>query len=100
VTITRLRSAGAVGQIVLRADSRFYLADVVAACRAAEVRFSIGARIIGNLRSVTEAIPEEAWTPIPYFLPDAGGPRAPTPPSAPGQKAGCAPNAARAIRCG
>ena len=71
-TISRLRQAGAAGQIVLRADSGFYLHDVVAACRAAEVRFSITARMIGKLRSVIEAIPEEQWTAIDYFLPGAG----------------------------
>lgn len=70
-TISRLRQAGASGQIVLRADSGFYLHDVVAACRRAEVRFSVTARMIGRLRSVIEAIDEDQWTPIPYFLPGA-----------------------------
>jgi len=71
-TISRLRQAGATGQIVLRADSGFYLHDVVAACRAADVRFSIGARMIGHLRGQIEAIPDEQWQPIEYFLPGAG----------------------------
>lgn len=71
-TISRLRGAGATGEIVLRADSGFYLHDVIAACRAADVRFSVTARMIGRMRSVIEQIPEEAWTPIPYFLPGAG----------------------------
>lgn len=71
-TISRLRGAGATGGIVLRADSGFYLHDVIAACRAADVRFSVTARMIGRLRSVIEAIPEQAWTPIDYFLPGAG----------------------------
>ena len=71
-TISRLRQAGAVGEIVLRADSGFYLHDVVTACRKNQVRFSIGARMIGGLRSLIEAIPEEQWSPIDYFLPGAG----------------------------
>lgn len=71
-TISRLRAAGATGEIVLRADSGFYLHDVVTACRRNQVRFSIGARMIGRLRSVIEAIPEEQWRPIDYFLPGAG----------------------------
>lgn len=71
-TIGRLRGAGATGEVVLRADSGFYLHDVIAACRQADVRFSVTARMIGRLRSVIEAIPEQAWTPIPYFLPGAG----------------------------
>jgi hypothetical protein len=71
-TISRLRQAGASGEIVLRADSGFYLHDVVTACRRQNVRFSITARMIGQLRSVIEAIPEAQWKPIPYFLPGAG----------------------------
>jgi hypothetical protein len=71
-TIGRLRGAGADGEIVLRADSGFYLHDVIAACRARDVRFSVTARMLGRLRSVIEAIPEDAWSPIDYFLPGAG----------------------------
>lgn len=71
-TISRLRGAGADGEIVLRADSGFYLHDVIAACRARDVRFSVTARMLGRLRSVIEAIPEEQWSPIDYFLPGAG----------------------------
>ena len=70
-TITRLRTAGATGPLVLRMDSGFYLHDVVAACRAADVRFSIGARMIGALKQIIPAISEDAWTPIDYFLPGA-----------------------------
>lgn len=72
-TINRLRGAGAAGEIVLRADSGFYLADVVSACRTADVRFSITARMIGTaLRNEVAAIGEKDWTPIDYFLPGAG----------------------------
>lgn len=72
-TITRLRGAGASGQIVLRADSGFYLSDVVTACRNTDVRFSITARLIGTeLRNRITAIAEKGWTPIDYFLPGAG----------------------------
>lgn len=71
-TISRLRGAGATGEVVLRADSGFYLHGVIAACRAADVRFSVTARMIGRLRGAIEAIPEKDWTPIDYFLPGAG----------------------------
>jgi hypothetical protein len=58
-TINRLRKAGADGQIVLRADSGFYLSEVVTACRTADVRFSITARMIGTaLRDKIVAIDE------------------------------------------
>ena len=72
-TISRLRQAGADGEIVLRADSGFYLADVVTACRDSDVRFSITARMVGNaVKNTIAAIAEEDWTPIDYFLPGAG----------------------------
>jgi hypothetical protein len=72
-TINRLRRAGAAGEIVLRADSGFYLSDVVTACRNAEVRFSVTARMIGTaVKDKIAAVPEEDWTPIDYFLPGAG----------------------------
>ena len=51
----------------MRADSGFYAHDVVAACRSLDVRFSITARFQGQrLRRLVEAIPDDAWTPIPY----------------------------------
>lgn len=72
-TISRLRQAGAAGEIVLRADSGFYLSDVVSTCRNADVRFSITARMIGTaVKDKIAAIAEEEWTPIDYFLPGAG----------------------------
>lgn len=70
-TLSRVRRAGATGPIVLRADSGFYMHDVITACRNANTRFSIGARMLGQLRQVIAAIPEHAWNPIPYFLPGA-----------------------------
>ena len=71
-TISRLREAGAAGEIVLRADSGFYLSDVIAACRAADVRFSITARMIGTCGTGDRGHPRRNWTPIDYFLPGAG----------------------------
>ena len=70
-TVARVRDAGASGQLTLRADSGFYSHAVVAACRKQDVRFSITIRQQPNVRRLIEAIPEEDWTPIPYWL--AGG---------------------------
>lgn len=68
-TVGRVRSAGAGGALVVRADSGFYAHDVVAACRALDVRFSITARFFGRrLRTLVEAIPGDAWAPIPYWI--------------------------------
>ncbi|MEO6294531.1 MAG: IS1380 family transposase [Candidatus Limnocylindria bacterium] len=67
-TVGRVRGAGAGGQITLRADSGFYQHPVVDACRRGDVRFSISARSSPALRTTIEAIPDAAWTPIPYWL--------------------------------
>jgi hypothetical protein len=67
-TIGRVRHAGATGRLTVRADSGFYTHAVVAVCRRTKVRFSITVRQHKGLRSLIEAIPEEAWTPIPYWL--------------------------------
>jgi hypothetical protein len=70
-TLHRLRSAGVTGPVVLRADTGFYLADVLAACRDAGVGFSLGARMIGRMRALIGGLEESAWTPVPYFEPGA-----------------------------
>jgi hypothetical protein len=70
-TIERVRAAGASGDLVVRADSGFYAHAVVAAARKRRVRFSITLRQHRSVRRLIEAIPEEAWTPIPYWI--AGG---------------------------
>lgn len=67
-TINRVRRAGATGQITLRADSGFYARGVVEACRRGEVRFSISARGVAPVRAAMASIPDDAWTPIPYWL--------------------------------
>jgi len=67
-TIERVRDAGATGELTVRADSGFYAHAVVAAARKRRVRFSITIRQSPATRRVIEAIPEAAWTPIPYWL--------------------------------
>ena len=64
----RVRYAGARGQLTVRADSGFYAYAIVAICRHMGVRFSITIRQHKSLRNLIEAIPEEDWTPIPYWL--------------------------------
>ena len=67
-TVGRVRYGGARGQLTVRADSGFYAHTVVAACREMDVRFSIAIRQRARLRNLIEAIPEDAWTPIPYWM--------------------------------
>lgn len=70
-TIGRVRAAGASGLLAVRADSGFYAHAVVAVCRRMGVHFSITVRQHAAIRRAIEAIPEDAWRPIPYWL--AGG---------------------------
>ena len=51
----------------MRADSGFYTHSVVSVCRKMNVCFSITIRQRASLRHLIEAIPEDAWTPIPYW---------------------------------
>ena len=67
-TISRVRYAGATGPLTVRADSGFYTHDMVAACRDQKVRYSITVRQHPSLRNIIEAIPEDDWTPIPYWM--------------------------------
>ena len=65
-TVSRVRYAGAAGQLTVRSDSGFYTHSMVAACRKMDARFSITVRQHRSLRNLMEAIPEADWRPIPY----------------------------------
>ena len=67
-TVSRVRYGGARGQLTMRADSGFYTHAVVAVCRRINVRYSITIRQHKSLHNLIEAIPEDAWTPIPYWM--------------------------------
>jgi hypothetical protein len=67
-TFGRVRTAGATATLTLGADSGFYSGKVASACRAADVRFSITVRLNKAQHTVIAQIPDDAWTPIPYFL--------------------------------
>ncbi len=66
--LARLKRLGLLDEIVVRADSGFYAEKVVAACQAHGARFSISLRLQKSHHQLIAAIPEEAWTPIPYWL--------------------------------
>jgi hypothetical protein len=67
-TIRRVRDAGATGRLTLRADSGFYAGAVIAACRRHKVAFSVTARSNPAIRRAIEAMPDDAWRPIPYWI--------------------------------
>ncbi len=65
------KAAGAAGPdgtglLILRADSAFYIYDVIAAARRAMVRFSITARMNPAVTAAITGISDDDWTPIKY----------------------------------
>ncbi len=67
-TVGRVRGAGVSGELTMRADSGFYAHAVVETCAKMDVRFSITIRMSPALHALIAAIPDDAWTPIPYWL--------------------------------
>ena len=67
-TVGRVRCAGDRGQLTVRADPGFYAHALVKVCREMDVRYSITVRQHQSLHNLIEAIPEEDWTPIPYWM--------------------------------
>lgn len=50
----------------MRADSKFYTADVVAACRRYRAHFSLATGMNPSITAAIATIPDTAWTPIRY----------------------------------
>lgn len=67
-TVSRVRDAGATGQLTIRADSAFYSRSVLGTAVKLGVEFSVTARQDKKIRAAIEAIDEDAWAPIPYWL--------------------------------
>jgi hypothetical protein len=67
-TISRLRHAGATGQLTMRADSAFYSRAVLSTAHRFGVRFSVTVGQDKKIRAAIASIPESAWVPIPYWL--------------------------------
>jgi Transposase DDE domain group 1 len=60
------RACGCTGTIVVRLDSAFYAAGVIAAIRRNGAFFSVTARMDAKVAAAIAAIPEDAWTAIRY----------------------------------
>ncbi len=60
------RTAGASGQVMVRADSGYYRRDVIAAARAGKAWFSVTVRMNPAVVRAIAGIPETAWTTIKY----------------------------------
>jgi hypothetical protein len=64
--INTARAAGATGTILVRADSKFYTAEVVAACRRGGAYFSLSTGINPDITAAIGRIPESDWVDIVY----------------------------------
>lgn len=60
-TVGRVRRAGATGRLSLRADSGYWSAKVIKACRDHGVAFSITVRQTAPVKTAIAAIDESAW---------------------------------------
>jgi hypothetical protein len=60
------RRAGATGLVIVRADSAYYAAAIVATARRAGARFSVTLRHTTAVTSAIAAVPDTAWVPIRY----------------------------------
>jgi hypothetical protein len=66
----RVRRAGASGELTMRADSGFWSATTIRACRRHQLRYSITVRQTKPIRAAIAAIDKAAWVQIVY--PDGG----------------------------
>ncbi|WP_116209103.1 IS1380 family transposase [Streptomyces olivoreticuli] len=58
--------AGCTGMRILRADSQFYNAGVIAACRRAGAHFSVTTGMNPSIKRAIHSIPDTAWQQITY----------------------------------
>lgn len=58
--------AGCTGTRILRADSQFYNAGVIAACRRAGAHFSVTTGMNPSIKRAVHGIPNDAWQQITY----------------------------------
>jgi hypothetical protein len=60
------RACGCTGTVVVRMDSAYYTAAVIAAVRRNGARFSVTAPVTAAIRTAIAGIPEDAWQAIKY----------------------------------
>ena len=64
--IATARAAGCAGLVVVRMDSAYYAAEVIAAIGRQGARFSVTAPMNSKIKAAIAGIGEGAWTPIKY----------------------------------
>jgi len=60
------RACGCTGTVVVRMDSAYYAAAVIAAIRRSGARFSVTAPVNSAIRAAITAIPQDSWQAIKY----------------------------------
>ena len=60
----RVRRAGATGELTMRADSGFWSANTIRACRRHQIRYSITVRQTTPIRAAIATLDEQAWVDI------------------------------------
>ncbi len=64
--VSRVRRAGATGELIMRFDSGFWSNTTLATLERLDVGYTMGVRMITAVTRVVEGIDESAWTPIDY----------------------------------
>jgi hypothetical protein len=64
--VAAARECGCTGLVIVRGDSAYYTAEVVAAARRGGARFSLTVPNNSKVTAVIGGIPEDAWTPVRY----------------------------------
>jgi hypothetical protein len=64
--VATARECGCTGTIIVRMDSAYYGAEVIAAIRRAGARFSVTVPVNASVRTAIAGIPGDAWTAIQY----------------------------------
>lgn len=65
-TVHRLRSPGATGTVLVRADSAFYGRPTIGPAVRAGADVSVTVRLTSTIKTAIAAIEDTAWTPIQY----------------------------------
>jgi hypothetical protein len=64
--VATARDCGCTGMIIVRMDSAYYAAGVIAAIRRGGARFSVTVPMNSKVATAIAAIGEDAWTPVKY----------------------------------
>jgi Transposase DDE domain group 1 len=67
--VARLRRAGVVGEILVRADSGFWSYKTIATLERHQIRYSIGVTLQAHVRAAIAQIDESSWQPLAEYPP-------------------------------